>query len=113
MGCIILIYQKMKLQSKNYEILNKQKLRKKIYIYLPLTCFVGSRPANPTSADRVLRKQAASGSSILCVLPTTCGEQKGEEGMMFNLRKEDYKKTKRHVRPRLPNTNEQYSHNAL
>ena len=38
-GCIILIYQKMKLQSKNYEILNKQKLRKKIYIYLPLTCF--------------------------------------------------------------------------
>ena len=32
-GCIILIYQKMKLQSKNYEILNKQKLRKKIYIY--------------------------------------------------------------------------------
>ena len=27
-GCIILIYQKMKLQSKNYEILNKQKLRK-------------------------------------------------------------------------------------
>ena len=40
MGCIILIYQKMKLQSKNYEILNKQKLRKKIYIYLPLTCFL-------------------------------------------------------------------------
>ena len=39
-GCIILIYQKMKLQSKNYEILNKQKLRKKIYIYLPLTCFL-------------------------------------------------------------------------
>ena len=74
---------------------------------------VGSRPANPTSADRVLRKQAASGSSLLCVLPTTCGEQKGEEGMMFNLRKEDYKKTKRHVRPRLPNTNEQCSHNAL
>ena len=37
---IILIYQKMKLQSKNYEILNKQKLRKKIYIYLPLTCFL-------------------------------------------------------------------------
>ena len=31
--------KKMKLQSKNYEILNKQKLRKKIYIYLPLTCF--------------------------------------------------------------------------
>ena len=31
-GRIILIYQKMKLQSKNYEILNKQKLRKKIYI---------------------------------------------------------------------------------
>ena len=30
----------MKLQSKNYEILNKQKLRKKIYIYLPLTCFL-------------------------------------------------------------------------
>ena len=27
-GCSILIYQKMKLQSKNYEILNKQKLRK-------------------------------------------------------------------------------------
>ena len=39
-GCIILIYQKMKLQSKNYEILNKQKLRKNIYIYLPLTCFL-------------------------------------------------------------------------
>ena len=39
-GCIILIYQKMKLQSKNYEILNKQKLRKKIYIHLPLTCFL-------------------------------------------------------------------------
>ena len=39
-GCIILIYQKMKLRSKNYEILNKQKLRKKIYIYLPLTCFL-------------------------------------------------------------------------
>ena len=39
-GCVILIYQKMKLQSKNYEILNKQKLRKKIYIYLPLTCFL-------------------------------------------------------------------------
>ena len=39
-GCIILIYQKMKLQSKNYEILNKQKLRKKIYSYLPLTCFL-------------------------------------------------------------------------
>ena len=39
-GCIILVYQKMKLQSKNYEILNKQKLRKKIYIYLPLTCFL-------------------------------------------------------------------------
>ena len=39
-GCIILIYQKMKLQSKNYEILNKQKLPKKIYIYLPLTCFL-------------------------------------------------------------------------
>ena len=39
-GCIILIYQKMKLQSKNYEILNKQKLQKKIYIYLPLTCFL-------------------------------------------------------------------------
>ena len=39
-GCIILIYQKMKLQSKNYEILNKQILRKKIYIYLPLTCFL-------------------------------------------------------------------------
>ena len=39
-GCIILIHQKMKLQSKNYEILNKQKLRKKIYIYLPLTCFL-------------------------------------------------------------------------
>ena len=39
-GCIILMYQKMKLQSKNYEILNKQKLRKKIYIYLPLTCFL-------------------------------------------------------------------------
>ena len=39
-GCIILIYQKMKLQSKNYEILNKQKLWKKIYIYLPLTCFL-------------------------------------------------------------------------
>jgi len=39
-GCIILIYQQMKLQSKNYEILNKQKLRKKIYIYLPLTCFL-------------------------------------------------------------------------
>ena len=39
-GCIILIYQKMKWQSKNYEILNKQKLRKKIYIYLPLTCFL-------------------------------------------------------------------------
>ena len=39
-GCIILIYQKMKLLSKNYEILNKQKLRKKIYIYLPLTCFL-------------------------------------------------------------------------
>ena len=39
-GCIILIYQKMKLQSKNYEILNKQKLRKKIYIYLPLTYFL-------------------------------------------------------------------------
>ena len=39
-GCIILIYQKMKLQSKNYEILNEQKLRKKIYIYLPLTCFL-------------------------------------------------------------------------
>ena len=39
-ACIILIYQKMKLQSKNYEILNKQKLRKKIYIYLPLTCFL-------------------------------------------------------------------------
>ena len=30
----------MKLQSKNYEIWNKQKLRKKIYIYLPLTCFL-------------------------------------------------------------------------
>ena len=30
----------MKLQSKNYEILNKQKLRKKIYIYLPLACFL-------------------------------------------------------------------------
>ena len=30
----------MKLQSKNYEILKKQKLRKKIYIYLPLTCFL-------------------------------------------------------------------------
>ena len=30
----------MKLQSKNYEILNKQKLRKRIYIYLPLTCFL-------------------------------------------------------------------------
>ena len=30
----------MKLHSKNYEILNKQKLRKKIYIYLPLTCFL-------------------------------------------------------------------------
>ena len=30
----------MKLQSKNYEILNKQKLRKKIYNYLPLTCFL-------------------------------------------------------------------------
>ena len=30
----------MKLQSKNYEILNKQKLQKKIYIYLPLTCFL-------------------------------------------------------------------------
>ena len=30
---------KMKLQSKNYEILNKQKLRKKIYIYLPLHVF--------------------------------------------------------------------------
>ena len=42
-GCIILIYQKMKLQSKNYEILNKQKLRKKIYIYLPLTCFCIAR----------------------------------------------------------------------
>ena len=39
-GCIILIYQKMKLQSKNYEILNKQKLQKKIYIYLPLTCLL-------------------------------------------------------------------------
>ena len=39
-GCIILIYQKMKLQSRNCEILNKQKLRKKIYIYLPLTCFL-------------------------------------------------------------------------
>ena len=39
-GCIILIYQKMKLQSKNYEILNKQKLRKKINIYSPLTCFL-------------------------------------------------------------------------
>ena len=39
-GCIILIYQKMKLQSKNYEILNKQKLQKKIYIYLPLTWFL-------------------------------------------------------------------------
>ena len=39
-GCIILIYQKMKFQSKNYEILNKQKLRKEIYIYLPLTCFL-------------------------------------------------------------------------
>ena len=39
-GCIILTYQKMKLQSKNNEILNKQKLRKKIYIYLPLTCFL-------------------------------------------------------------------------
>ena len=39
-GCIILIYQKIKLQSKNYEILNKQKLQKKIYIYLPLTCFI-------------------------------------------------------------------------
>ena len=39
-GGIIFIYQKMKLQSKNYEILNKQKLQKKIYIYLPLTCFL-------------------------------------------------------------------------
>ena len=39
-GCIILIYQKIKLQSKNYEILNTQKLRKKIYIYFPLTCFL-------------------------------------------------------------------------
>ena len=38
--CIILIYRKMKLQSKNYKILNKQKLRKKIYIYLPFTCFL-------------------------------------------------------------------------
>ena len=34
------IYQKMKLQSKNYEILNKQKLRKKIYIYFSLTFFL-------------------------------------------------------------------------
>ena len=39
-GYIILTYQKMKLQSKNYEILNEQKLRKKIYIYLPLACFL-------------------------------------------------------------------------
>ena len=30
----------MKLRSKNNEILNKQKLRKKLYIYLPLTCFL-------------------------------------------------------------------------
>ena len=30
----------MKLQSKNYKVLHKQKLRKKIYIYLPLTCFL-------------------------------------------------------------------------
>ena len=34
MGFLILIYQKMKLQSKNYGIFNEQKLRKKIYISL-------------------------------------------------------------------------------
>ena len=33
-GCIILIYQEMKLQSKNYEILNKQKLRKNTHTKL-------------------------------------------------------------------------------
>ena len=38
-GCIILIYQKMKLQSKNYEILNKQKLRKKDLHLLAINMF--------------------------------------------------------------------------
>ena len=38
-GCIILIYQKMKLQSKSYEILNKQKLRKKDLHLLAINMF--------------------------------------------------------------------------
>ena len=38
-ACIILIYQKMKLQSKNYEILNKQKLRKKDLHLLAINMF--------------------------------------------------------------------------
>ena len=60
-GCIILIYQKMKLQSKNYEILNKQKLRKKIYIYLPLTCFL-FRNSLTTIYSRTI-KSSSSGMS--------------------------------------------------
>ena len=57
-GCIILIYQKMKLQSKNYEILNKQKLRKKIYIYLPLTCFLFRNSVFLLARKRFLKRMA-------------------------------------------------------
>ena len=64
-GYIILIYQKMKLQSKNYEILNKQKLRKKIYIYLPLTCFL-FRNSLTTIYSRTIRTIISSSSGMSC-----------------------------------------------
>ena len=52
----------MKLQSKNYEILNKQKLRKKIYIYLPLTCFL-FRNSSTTIYSRTI---ISSSSGMYC-----------------------------------------------
>ena len=66
-GCIILIYQKMKLQSKNYEILNKQKLRKKIYIYLPLTCFLFRNSLTTIYSKTII----SSSSGMSCKSPVS------------------------------------------
>ena len=78
-GCIILIYQKMKLQSKNYEILNKQKLRKKIYIYLPLTCFL-FRNSLTTIYSRTI---VSSSSGMSC--KSSVSKIAGEFSLWLNL----------------------------
>ena len=66
-GCTILIYQKLKLQSNKYKMLSNQKLRKKIYTYLPLTCFL-FRNSLTTLYSRTI---VSSSSGVYCKSPVS------------------------------------------